>query len=351
MAQALRKRRDRLRRRPRRQRLQEPQGRRGHHDRRRDVLRLRRDRVQHRRRTRRRRRRSATATRRSRTRSVRQALSYAIDKQDAGRAGLRRARRRRARPIIPPLYPVLHYDPGATAYTFDPAKAEQLLDAGRLHEGLGRHPHRCRTAASRCRCGCSAAAARQTSQQTVRVRRRLAQGHRHRGEAEDRVRGRPHRDHRRGQVRHVRVGLGRRARPGLPAVDVHLRQPLVQGRRQVYANLSDSFYCNKEYDALYAEQAEQIDPAERAETVKQMQQMLYDDAPYVDHRLLRQPRGLPLGPVHRLPAAARARRLAAVPVRHLELPEHRAGHRTAAKSGGRSAAPSRRQPRTWQLGG
>jgi peptide/nickel transport system substrate-binding protein len=46
------------------------------------------------------------------------------------------------------------------------------------------------------------------------------------------------------------------------------------------ANLSDSFYCNPQYDALYAKQATQTDPAERAETVKQMQQMLYDDAVY-----------------------------------------------------------------------
>jgi peptide/nickel transport system substrate-binding protein len=46
------------------------------------------------------------------------------------------------------------------------------------------------------------------------------------------------------------------------------------------ANLSDSFYCNPAYDALYAKQATQTDPAERAETVKQMQQILYDDAPY-----------------------------------------------------------------------
>ena len=29
----------------------------------------------------------------------------------------------------------------------------------------------------------------------------------------------------------------------------------------IYANLSDSFYCDKQYDALYAQQAEQIDPA------------------------------------------------------------------------------------------
>ena len=49
---------------------------------------------------------------------------------------------------------------------------------------------------------------------------------------------------------------------------------------QVYANLSDSFYCNPAYDKLYAQQARQIDPAQRASTVKTMEQMLYDDAPY-----------------------------------------------------------------------
>jgi peptide/nickel transport system substrate-binding protein len=49
----------------------------------------------------------------------------------------------------------------------------------------------------------------------------------------------------------------------------------------IFANLSDSFYCNKNYDALFAKQSTQIDPAARAETVKAMQKMLYDDAPYV----------------------------------------------------------------------
>jgi peptide/nickel transport system substrate-binding protein len=49
---------------------------------------------------------------------------------------------------------------------------------------------------------------------------------------------------------------------------------------EVYANLSDSFYCNPAYDALYAKQSGQIDPAARVETVKKMQQILYDDAPY-----------------------------------------------------------------------
>jgi peptide/nickel transport system substrate-binding protein len=48
----------------------------------------------------------------------------------------------------------------------------------------------------------------------------------------------------------------------------------------IYAGLSDSHFCNEEYDALYAAQQVETDVAKRAEIVKQMQQILYDEAPY-----------------------------------------------------------------------
>jgi peptide/nickel transport system substrate-binding protein len=50
---------------------------------------------------------------------------------------------------------------------------------------------------------------------------------------------------------------------------------------EIYADLSDSFYCNEEYDRLYAAQSEETDQAARGEIVKQMQQILYDAVPYV----------------------------------------------------------------------
>lgn len=50
---------------------------------------------------------------------------------------------------------------------------------------------------------------------------------------------------------------------------------------EVYADLSDSFFCDPAYDALYAEQAVTTDQAARAEIVKQMQQILYDQVAYV----------------------------------------------------------------------
>ena len=46
-------------------------------------------------------------------------------------------------------------------------------------------------------------------------------------------------------------------------------------------NWSDSWYCNEEYDALYEQQHVEMDDDARAEIVKQMQEILYRDAPYL----------------------------------------------------------------------
>ncbi len=45
---------------------------------------------------------------------------------------------------------------------------------------------------------------------------------------------------------------------------------------------SDSWYCKPGYDKLYAEQHAALDQATREDEVKQMQQMLYNDAPYLN---------------------------------------------------------------------
>jgi peptide/nickel transport system substrate-binding protein len=44
---------------------------------------------------------------------------------------------------------------------------------------------------------------------------------------------------------------------------------------------SDSWYCNPEYDRLYEAQHRETDEAARAEMVKQMQEILFRDAPYL----------------------------------------------------------------------
>lgn len=45
--------------------------------------------------------------------------------------------------------------------------------------------------------------------------------------------------------------------------------------------LSDAYYCNPEYDKLYAAQLAELDPPKRAEIVKQMQEILYKDNIFV----------------------------------------------------------------------
>src|SRR5262249_30449228 len=51
--------------------------------------------------------------------------------------------------------------------------------------------------------------------------------------------------------------------------------------KTITAGPSDSFYCNPAYDQLYDQQSVTTDPTARTAIVKQMQQLLYDDAPYV----------------------------------------------------------------------
>jgi peptide/nickel transport system substrate-binding protein len=50
---------------------------------------------------------------------------------------------------------------------------------------------------------------------------------------------------------------------------------------KIWAGLNDSFFCNDEYDAMYEEQATEVDREARIEIVKEMQQMTYDANAYV----------------------------------------------------------------------
>ena len=47
------------------------------------------------------------------------------------------------------------------------------------------------------------------------------------------------------------------------------------------ANWNDAWYCNEEYDALYAEQNAALDDEARVEAVQRMQQILFEDSPYL----------------------------------------------------------------------
>ncbi len=44
---------------------------------------------------------------------------------------------------------------------------------------------------------------------------------------------------------------------------------------------SDSWYCNEEFDELYASQNAEVDDAKRIETIKEMQEIIFRDSPYL----------------------------------------------------------------------
>jgi peptide/nickel transport system substrate-binding protein len=48
-----------------------------------------------------------------------------------------------------------------------------------------------------------------------------------------------------------------------------------------YGNWSDTAYCDPEYDRLYKEQAVTVDQEERKQIVWEMQEMIYNDRPYI----------------------------------------------------------------------
>ena len=140
-------RRDRLRRRPRLERLREPRRRRRGDDLPGSLLGLRRDRVQRRARRWTTGRRSATATRRSKDQRVRVALSHAIDTK----ALVERVLGGHGTPgtsVIPPIYEDLHFDPGDARVRVRPRGGQAAPRRGRLHRGRRTASAPCREAAA-----------------------------------------------------------------------------------------------------------------------------------------------------------------------------------------------------------
>jgi peptide/nickel transport system substrate-binding protein len=48
-----------------------------------------------------------------------------------------------------------------------------------------------------------------------------------------------------------------------------------------YGSWSDTGYCNHSYDRLYQQQGTAIDPQQRKQIVDRMQQMIFDERPYI----------------------------------------------------------------------
>ncbi len=210
---------------------------------------------------------------------LRVALSYAVDKA----ALAERVYGGHATPgdsFIPSLYKNMHYDPGASAYTFDPQKAQQLLDeAGytKGSDGIRTMPNGGRKLSFRLYGRSNSPESQQTVQFVAGWFRDVGIEVKPKIVSEDsltEIIGQ-------GNFDLFEWGWVVEPDPNYQASTFTCANRSYKDGGQVYANLSDSFYCNPEYDRLNDVQAAQIDPAERAATVKQMQKLVYDSAAYI----------------------------------------------------------------------
>lgn len=210
--------------------------------------------------------------------AVRQAINYAIDRKtlvDKVYGGY-------ASPgdsIIPPVYANLHYDPGPQAYTFDLAKANQLLDqAGytKGSDGIRRMPGNGKPLVFRLYGRTSSDTSQHTVPYVAGWLQQIGIKANVKLVSEDNltdILGK-------GTYDLFEWGWGVEPDPDYQLSTFTCASRSYKDSGSIYANLSDSFYCNKAYDDLYAKQAGEIDVAQRTATVKQMEQMLYEDAPY-----------------------------------------------------------------------
>ncbi len=209
--------------------------------------------------------------------ALRQALGWAIDRKALvdkvlGGGGSEGST------IIPPLYSALHLQP-ADAFGYDPEKAKSLLDAAGYK--LGSDGVRADSKGNRLSFRLFARSDSETSQKSVQFLKGYlaAVG----VETQVKVVSSDALTELIGQGKFDMFEWGWVVEPDpnyqLSTFTCANRSYKQDG--QILANLSDSFYCNPAYDKLFDQQGVTTDEAQRTEIVKQMQQMLYDDAPYL----------------------------------------------------------------------
>ena len=209
--------------------------------------------------------------------ALRQALAYSVDKQTMV-AKVLGGEGTPGTTVIPPLYNQWHVDP-ATPFAYDPAKAQSLLDAAGYK--VGSDGVRVDSKGNRLSfrllfrtdnpLSPKAAEFLKGYLQAVGVEVTL------KGVSEDALTETIGQ----GNFDMFEWGWGVEPDPNymLSTFKCENRSYVESGT--VYANLSDSFYCDAAYDALFDQQSQETDQAKRADIVKQMQQKLYDDVPYI----------------------------------------------------------------------
>jgi peptide/nickel transport system substrate-binding protein len=209
--------------------------------------------------------------------ALRQALQWAVDRQalvdkvlgGGGSPGST---------IIPPMYTDLHLEP-ANPYTYDPEKAKQLLDAAGYQ--IGSDGIRADAKGNKLSFRLLARSESPTSQKSVE----FVKGYFEAVGVETEVKvvsedalieivGQ-------GNFDMFEWGWVVEPDPNYQLSTFTCANRSYKDGDAIYANLSDSFYCDEGYDQLNAQQAVETDATKRAEIVKQMQQQLYDDSPYL----------------------------------------------------------------------
>jgi peptide/nickel transport system substrate-binding protein len=184
------------------------------------------------------------------------------------------------RSIIPPAYTRWSYDPGPNAYTYDPAKAQQMLDAAGYTKGAG--GYRIDPATSKVMnlrfYGPNDTEAYKSDIQYVQAYldavgikstiKSVSQD-----KLTDIIAN--------GEADIYIWGWGVEPDPSFELSVMTCDQRDTGTSKHPISGWSDSFYCNPAYDALFKQQGQQLDPTQRAATVQQMQQMLYTEAPYI----------------------------------------------------------------------
>jgi peptide/nickel transport system substrate-binding protein len=209
---------------------------------------------------------------------VRQAINYAINRQDLvsrvldgyGTAGSS---------IIPPIYGDQHYVPTTDAMNYDPAKANQILDAAGYKKdshGIRVDPKTGKEISLRL----FARSDSQSSQQSVQFVQNWLQDIGFKITVKvlsednlDEIIGD-------GEYDLFEFGWVVEPDPDYQLSTMTCAQRSSKSGKSYIAGLSDSFFCNAQYDKLYNEQKNQINQAQRLATVKAAEKIAYDDGPY-----------------------------------------------------------------------
>lgn len=208
---------------------------------------------------------------------IRQALNWAVDRQvlvdrvvgGQGQPGTT---------VIPPIYGQWHLDP-ANPYTYDPEKAKSLLDAAGYAVGADgvRTDAQGNRLSFRLFYRTDDPHSQKSTEFVQSYFKDIGVETQLKGVSEDAL----YEIVGQGNYDMFEWGWGVEPDPNYMLSTFTCGARSYEEDGTVYANLSDSFYCNPAYDALFDQESQETDTAKRQTIVDQMQQMLYDDAAYL----------------------------------------------------------------------